>query len=312
METQVLQEVTQCLHGERTLLHYFEDKYALDILERVCNKHENLNIASLKQSRWAPLLARPLIRKILAKSGSGELNLNYLPAEELVFEPFVLTIDSWANEKTYSWSQVSRPGANLVLQLNLPSSWTAKLNSLFGSSTNEFFGYSHPLSEAREHTLAWARLDFDFTSNEVLIEEIQSDLIGFASYMKKRAELCLKRGKDEVCTYSRKYNAKFLLAVCNDLLDRYGRIWQEVMLSSAIAFAFDELGFREIFYHSFESGIKLKNIDFSKPPKSIYSQLPKKFCFTQTKQAPEFLAKEKKIQRKMKKIKDMQFFHLCA
>ena len=81
-------------------------------------------------------------------------------------------------------------------------------------------------------------------------------------------------------------------------LTQYQKIWDEASLSLAIHFAKQELGINRIFYHDFDSGNILKGLDYGKPPRSLYTQLPKRFCFEQTDRAPEMI----KNDRYMKKV----------
>ena len=50
------------------------------------------------------------------------------------------------------------------------------------------------------------------------------------------------------------------------------------------------LGVQKIYYHTYSSGNILKVLPENEaPPKSIYTQLPKKFCFSKTDEIPPFL-----------------------
>ncbi len=50
-----------------------------------------------------------------------------------------------------------------------------------------------------------------------------------------------------------------------------------------------ELGIRRIFYHTFDSGVKLNRIAGTRPPRSLYTRLPSRFCFRETCVPPSFL-----------------------
>ena len=73
---------------------------------------------------------------------------------------------------------------NLVLQLNFNSSQIRALRRLTGGEQRTFNPLDHPVCRPGHpryrETLAWARIDFDFETNEALIEEIQSDWVWFA------------------------------------------------------------------------------------------------------------------------------------
>lgn len=65
------------------------------------------------------------------------------------------------------------------------------------------------------------------------------------------------------------------------------------MLAAAIKVLREDLNIKRIFYHSFESGNILKGFEGDwLPPRSLYTQLPKRFCFQPTNEAPAMLAHE--------------------
>ena len=67
------------------------------------------------------------------------------------------------------------------------------------------------------------------------------------------------------------------------------RKWPETMLTATLWFLLKELGIRTIFYHTHDSGSELKRIRDDFPPRSIYTDLPKKFCFRITHNGPLFI-----------------------
>ncbi len=75
-----------------------------------------------------------------------------------------------------------------------------------------------------------------------------------------------------------------------ETLRRHGRYWAEYTLHAALWFVCEELGIRRIWYHTFESGLALKDIRYSHPPRSLYTTLPRRFCFQQVAGWPAFLA----------------------
>ncbi len=54
-----------------------------------------------------------------------------------------------------------------------------------------------------------------------------------------------------------------------DALLPHVAIWKEAMLSAALWFIFKELGITTIYYHSYESGCVLKDIEHGRPPRSL-------------------------------------------
>ena len=74
------------------------------------------------------------------------------------------------------------------------------------------------------------------------------------------------------------------------------------MLAATLWFLYVELGIQRIYYHAYESGCVLKHINSTKPPRSLYTELPRKFCFEKTTQAPEFLLQDKRFYKRLKKL----------
>ncbi len=87
--------------------------------------------------------------------------------------------------------------------------------------------------------------------------------------------------------------------------------WDEIMLSAAIWFLVDEIGIRKIYLHDHVSGAKLKSINGTFPPHSLYTRLPKRFCFTETTQGPYFLMRKNagRLRSRVKKG-DLSFWRL--
>ena len=313
MDSELLQEVLDCLRGDRTLYNYYPDKYAVYLLKRVVSEDNRSSIGDIRNSKWSCLLKRPTLRDLLAKSGSG-----YLDGRDLkdlwhnYSEPYVLTLGEWGGYNDWGWNQTSRPGKNLVLQLNLSGTWSRRFTKLMRATPNQYFDCGHPLSETRPITLAWARMDIDFATDEVLIEEVQSDLVRYIARMKRLAITAQSRGVTQFSHYGDNIDAKAFEKFASDFLMCFGKSWQETMLAASMEFIFDELGISAFYYHSFETGNVMKNLEFSYPPKSLYTDLPKRFCFSKTQEAPKFLMNEKKIRRKLRALKDHRWFYMAA
>ncbi len=67
------------------------------------------------------------------------------------------------------------------------------------------------------------------------------------------------------------------------------RLWDEAMLAATVWFCRNQLGVRRIYYHAFENGNLFKRIERSHPPRSLYTTLPRRFCFKRTVEAPQML-----------------------
>ena len=313
MNGELVKEIQDCLCGERTLFHYYQDQYAIYLLSRLVDWEKRIAIRHLRCGRLARLLDRPLIKDLLSKCGDGFVNKKVLEGcWHDSFESYVLTLGDWGCYSDWSWDQISRPGKNLVLQLNVSGKWAVQFQRIMKMPPNQFFDSGHPLSDTRTMTLAWARLDIDFETDEALIEEIQSDSIRDVARLHRRACLVLSKGKKTFTYDGIEFDAQVFIDVAEPFLVRFNKNWQEAMLTAAISFIFDELGISNIYYHSFETGNKMKNVRWSHPPRSLYTDLPQKFCFDSKAQAPEFLWRDKRVKRKLKKLEGGRWFHLAA
>ena len=305
MKTELLNEVIDCLPKGRTHFRYYKGAYAPKLLSLLIPESASLRV--LKQSRFNRLLNQPLVKPVLAQCGDGMLrraNLNNIWQEPSL--PFLLSLGRWGGTDDRGWYQTSRFGENLVLQLNLPLENQRKYTRWMdpsGYDTLNGHWTSHPV-QLRENnprfrdTLAWSRIDIDFKHDEALIEEVQSDSVRDVKRWAKNYRKC----KCQECQTRLQYI---------DWFEAYSTIWAEAMLTASICFIKEELGINRIFMHTARSGSKVKKIDTEwQPPKSLYSDLPRKFAFKQTWAAPEFLLESKCYRQLIRKQPDIDFYQL--
>lgn len=314
MDRQTADEVVACLVGERTLYHYYRDRYSIGLLRHL-SRQRPLSVAALKQSPYAPLLQKPRVKNALADMGSKQIDEFQLARHDYDADQnaFVLTLDTWGSERNSErrWKQTSRSGFNLVLQLNFCRRHDQAFQRL-GCADSRLNYLGHPVSRQR-HTLAWARLDLDWPSGTALIEEIQSDWVRRVAWLGERVANRLKSGKrlsDETSLYGVKCSLQTLQEYCNYVLARYSPVWAEATLWAAIAFLREELGLHRIYYHSADSGRLLKGITGNQPPRSLYTDLPRKFCFAPTSEAPEFLLRDHRASKTLRQKAGLSFFRL--
>jgi hypothetical protein len=302
MHIRLANEIMACLPKERTLYHYHDDRYAIMLLERLIG--EGMAIADIKSSRFAKLLDRPLVRDIVARKGDGRLNAGDLSA---VFannqETYVLTAGLWGWKNERSWCQTSRPGANLVLQMNFSGEHDAAYRKLVDPQGHEpYAAYCHPICTKGRNTLAWARIDMDFGSGEALIEEIQNDWLRNAARGARYARTVIYDHDAERASagfrQARGVAPEDVIRYYDDILRPHRLNWSDAMLGAALWFLWNEIGLRRIWFHDHATGSRLKKIAWNLPPRSIYTDLPKRFCFERTADAPAFLLPEQ--QKKMK------------
>jgi len=159
-------------------------------------------------------------------------------------------------------------------------------------------------------TLAWARIDLDFVTGEALIEEIQSDWVRIGNYVLNIAKRYKQCGKLEFDRWNIRGQVDDVIEYCEKVLKPYQAIWSEAMLAATVEFIKTELGIDMIYYHSFNTGCRLKKTGEKSPPKSIYDKLPRKFCFTKTYYEPKFLNNDKYFSRNYRKIWYPEWFTL--
>jgi hypothetical protein len=313
MDEQQVEEVIACLPSERTLFHYFKDQYAVYLLQQYLLNNFSKDIHSIKKSRMKKLLDKPLLKDTLKNSGNGLLESTQLDRLwSTQAEQYVLTLGKWGHKKRYSWNQTSRPGVNLVLQLNLSNQFDSLFKEVSGCNLNRITTSYHPKSRKRSATLAWARLDMDFTTGEILIEEIQSDLIRELEYTYKRASEFKDRNEVRIYWSRTRLDRAKLMASCQQLIDAQRKIWSEAMMAATLWFVQQELGFSKVYYHTFDTGKVMKKINGSAPPRSLYTDLPEKFCFETTKQAPQFIVNDSHAKRRLKAVSNPQWFLLAS
>lgn len=285
----------------RRLFRYFKDRYALMLLEYSLS--EMPSIAALKRSRFSPLLQKPIVREMIARAGGADLSRRALiEAWRPETEAYRLSLGTWpltSCDVGTRWAQVTRDRWNLVLQLNLDRRHVRRLISEHGEDEAEHpYTGVHPVAEAPELTLAWVRMDIDLERRQALIEEIQTDWIQHVA--------CEASGHDSDDPYAAKWKRYE-----QELLGPHRRAWSEAVLAAAIEVLHLELQISDIYYHRYDSGAFLKNMGDSRPPRSIYTKLPKRFCFATTNESPRFVVETARSrQRRCLRRRDLSWFRL--
>jgi hypothetical protein len=282
MEHQLAKDIIAILPDDRTLFRYDEDRYAFMLLDYAFSN--GVPIAKVKRSRFARLLERPAVKKLLANSGNGKLSCDeFARAWQLTTQSYVLSLGLWGSQKAQDrdWYQTSRTGTNLVLQLNFDGRHDQALKRLLGPYHKTSFAYDgHPVNRRGRNTLAWSRIDLDLDHGEALIEELQNDWLRNAAADLEGVRQHCDDNMPTRMAMERYYN---------DVLVPHVNLWSEAMLSAVLFFLIDEIGIRNIWLHDFETGNRLKKLKWGQPPRSLYTSLPKRFCFEKVAQAPKFL-----------------------
>ena len=278
MTPQLAKEIIATLPQGRTLFRYFRDRYALSLLQLAFPEGES--IARIKRSRFSGLLQKNTTKRLLAHLGSNDLHpddLEYHWPREIT--TYRLTLDHWpeGDEKWMRhYHQTTRRGHNLVLRLNFSVSHNDEMAKITGQDVSEYNSWCfHPVEKKQELTLAWSRIDLDFETGEALIEEIQSDWV-------RDARTWARWGKKNKLDagWTKYMESKFRPQL---------RIWDETIMAATLWFLTHEIGIRDIFYHTHQTGAVMKNIEDTLPPRSLYTDLPRRFCFDQTCNGPLFI-----------------------
>jgi len=276
MESSVHREICGVLTTPRPFF-YFPGRYALRLLSYVAG--DGCRKAELARGAFARLLDKPIVRSRLALAGDGTIDEEVLTAWPARYQAYHWTFGRWGRFAPWkaSYDQTTRPGVNLVMQLNFAAAHERDYRALVQKGDRpHYFNYRlHPVSMTHA-TLSWARIDLDFGTGEALIEEIQSDWVRIAK----------RYGESTVRTGVKRY--------VEHMLWPHRRVWEEATMSAAIELIYRELGIRRIFFHTHEGGARLKELPpAARPPRRIYTKLPRQFCFRIVDEAPRFLRESK-------------------
>ena len=284
-----IEEIAACLPKGRTPFYYFKDRYALMLLSMFMDGQTSK--ADITKTSFGKLLQKPTVRDAISQIGSGELSPMVFDAHwPGRHECYLLTLGDWGSARR-TYDQTSRSGYNLVLQLNFSTRHDEVYQQTFRQLTRRpFENQYHPVHSGGRNTLAWARLDIDLNTGDALIEEIQSDWLRLAHRARRLAAMGIANLRHQEGAIA----PEDVIAYVDKVLQPHREIWQEAMLAAAIWFLKQELGMERIFYHTFQTGVVLKKMSRWPPPRSIYTSLPRKFCFQRTRRKPTFLSSRAK------------------
>lgn len=282
------EELRSLLPGGRTLFTYGKDWYAVSLLQMGLRHSAHQD---LKQTTLGRLFEKPRLKTWLGslgkKSFTGQ-DLDLLWPDET--ETYRLTAGLFDG-----WTQTTRKGSrgwNIVLQLNLNGSdaaWMERMIPVRDDDPFEPYQYIHPVHRGRHRTLAWARIDLDWDTGEALIEEIQSDRL---REVKSCVEWIRRKKRRMIRLAGNRVESSLVIDYWEQRLRLSRQFWDEAMLCAALQFIVREPGIRQIYYHSPVSGTRLKGAKDA--PVSLYSDLPRRFCFEKTEALPKFVRKPRR------------------
>lgn len=316
MKRKELDEILACLGDERRIFYYFKNRYCLDILNWHMEKtqKQHLPINELNQHPLQRFSSKPIVKDIIKYCGDGLLTKEalqtYWPDDILAF---TLTLGRWG-EGDRGYDQTSRNQQNLVLQINFDNQHNQEYQRLLNPSDSygPFEYRGHPIRGDHRKTLSWVRIDVDLSTGEALIEEVQNDWLRKVNSSLKRIDQRLS-GKGDVkpsdIIYGIDCGYEDIKEYADVTLKPYNKLWAELSLLAAIYFIRNELGISTIYYHTFDTGKKIKKI-YGLPPKSMYTTLPKQFGFELSNEAPVFLQEDKQSKRYLQAIKTPQWYRM--
>jgi hypothetical protein len=292
LRRKLAEEVLASVPEDKTVFRYFKDRYALQLLAYAAA--EGRSLSELRRGRFRPLLQRPVIRHLLGGRGARgvdwDLLDSYFPSPT---EDYGLSFGLWGEEDSKpGWYQTTRPGFNVVVQLNFPLAHDRAYRRYIQPGEEGPFEFSvHPIHGKDRHTLAWSRLDIDLKRGEALIEEIQSDWIRDATRAAEEALSFLASGElhRSVWDEEARGDALEVFRYVEHVLESHRKMWDQAMMAASLWLLREHLGIRRIYMHTHDSGCVLKHITHSRPPRSIYEQLPRQFCFERVGGLPRFL-----------------------
>jgi hypothetical protein len=263
-------------------------------------------IGALRQSRFGRLLEKPELRPVLARAPGILKPSHLLAALAAERESFSLTLERWGSPvcryRSYHspYHQTSRPGHNLVVQLNFPRVHDRAYRALVEPTGEHPFMFTdHPARDSEPFTLAWVRLDVDTEAGEVLIEEVQCDWVRNSRYFGEAAAGWLEAGEPASLAFESELGgtAPRVLSYLERTLAPYAALWAECALAAALAFVYERLALRRVFFHTYDSGRLMKGLR-SAPPRSLYTDLPRQFCFLETDEPPRAFRRDKRVRER--------------
>lgn len=300
MYKHVLAEVRRRL-PETVAFNFYSDRQAPWLLAHLMQE-DAAPVRQLRAGPAAKLLDRPSLRPLLARCGgvlrrADVMALAYAEHFEafdtgpagaaaleaawaLPWHDFELSFTDWGVGPDWRYAQVSRAGGSLVVQLGFPSDHAALMGRYLPEDARAKFEESfHPVRTAGRPTLAWARLDVDLDRGEALIEEVQCDWLRMVE--DEVAWLASSEAKSRDLRVHQAYKSALFAA--------YAKLWPQAMLLAALMVAVEHLGLRRVWMHQPEAGAILKGIQGITPPVSLYTKLPKSFCFAPVREVPALL-----------------------
>ncbi|MEM1412043.1 MAG: hypothetical protein AAGH19_06755 [Pseudomonadota bacterium] len=300
MNTRELREVLPALERRVDLYPYRKDNYCLQLLRY--GHGPSAAIAELRNGAFGRLMDKPAMRRLAGRCGNGRMDLAQQAMDDGTEYVFRLSYGLYRGEGP--WCQVSRPGYQLVVQLNFPQAHDVAYREKVKPRHHGPFAFDgHPVNRSGLNTLAWARIDLDPFCGEALVEEVQTDWLREAGDLRKTARTC--KGRKGLRWEQARQWLDFgtdldavIDYITSDLAPFHG-LWQEALLSACLWLLIERLGYRRVYMHSWETGKVLKRCS---PPRSLYSQLPRKFAMRPVAYGPGLVLAQRQARRALRTL----------
>lgn len=149
----------------------------------------------------------------------------------------------------------------------------------------DLFDKINTLSKQSEHPyikdqIGWARVELDPNRKYLLVDEIQSDHSNAAFRIKNENSYDINKIRNQLKTSYKldEDGLKLLISEYQNLLKDFPNIASEAVANFA-----RKNNIPKIFWHTYESGMKLKN---NQPPRSLYESVPKENLYTPSTEKP--------------------------
>lgn len=168
----------------------------------------------------------------------------------------------------------------LVLNIKIPKNEIEKLSDftklIFSVQNNTSKEIGHP---SMENQIGWVRLELHPDEKYFLVDEIQSDQSKNISKSKER----IKKEPSSIQGICQKYNVTE-----EQILQTFKEIenlvfdFPDIAMKTIFEFA-NQNGYQKVYYHSYDGMLLLKE---NNPPKSLYTETPKKHFFAPSQDSP--------------------------
>ena len=218
----------------------------------------------------------PLTKEVIAKY-----------RDSLDPEKFKLDYSLWRGEHR-SITTANSPLKNrpqFTMHILVSPKIKSKLKS--NPALDQLFKFVNQSSGASGHPMVldqmgWARLELDPDKEYILVDEIQSDHSGAVNLIRIG-----QRGGEYIGPhFMRQYH--LTEEQFQSMVDEYENLMKEFpnIATEAIGKFARSNGYKKIYWHTHESGIKYKDPAEGVPPKSLYDKLPKSHFFKETDEKP--------------------------